>query len=181
LRLLDLVGHRSHEVIPAAALQKRYMFRPPASLRYANMPPLAQYFGSPSLALVRGPAHFDTKEKAKMSTACLFISWNRPVPGRDNEAYGMLMREGLAQIEKFHQEKWFESYEVIGLTPHNGTTNGFILLKGERAKLDELRRTDPFERFSMQMGRALDGYGVVPGVTLEGMRKVMERNPDMMK
>ena len=116
-----------------------------------------------------------------MATACLFISWNRPVAGRDNDAYGSLMRDGVAQIEKFHKEGWFESYEVIGLTPHNGTTNGFILLKGERAKLDELRRTDPFERFSMQLMRVMDGYGVVPVVTLEGMRKVQERNPDLLK
>jgi hypothetical protein len=116
-----------------------------------------------------------------MATACLFISWNRPMAGRENDAFGFLMREGLAQIEKFQKEGWFESHEVIALTPHNGTTNGFILLKGERAKLDELRRTDPFERLSMQLMRAMDGYGVVPGVTLEGMRKVQERNPDLVK
>ena len=33
----------------------------------------------------------------------------------------------------------------------------------------------------MQLGSVFDGYGVVPGVTLEGMRKVAERNPEIFK
>jgi len=31
----------------------------------------------------------------------------------------------------------------------------------------------------MQLGASLDGYGVVPGVTLEGLKKVRERNPQL--
>lgn len=116
-----------------------------------------------------------------MATACLFISWNRPIPGRESEAFSHLMEDSLQQVQKFQKEGWFESYDVVGLTPHNGTTNGFFLLKGERAKLDELRRGDSFERFSMQLMRLLDGYGVVPGVTLDGMKGVRDRNPDLMK
>jgi hypothetical protein len=54
-------------------------------------------------------------------------------------------------------------------------------LMGERAKLDELRRTDKFERFSMDLNVLFNGYGVIPGVTLEGMKKVAERNPDLLK
>lgn len=33
----------------------------------------------------------------------------------------------------------------------------------------------------MQLNRLFTGYGVIPGVTLEGMRKVADRNPDMLK
>lgn len=115
-----------------------------------------------------------------MATACLFIGWDRPRPGRD-AAYGQLMSETLDQLEKFQKEGWFESFDVIGLTPHCANLNAFVLLKGERAKLDELRRTDVFERFSMQLGQLFDGYGVVPGVTLEGFQKVMQRVPDILK
>lgn len=114
-----------------------------------------------------------------MANACLFIGFNRPIPGREAEAWTALNQEGIAQIERFQKEGWFESYDVIGLTPHFGATNNFVLLKGDRAKLDELRRSDSFERFSMRLSRVLDGYGVVPGVTLEGLRKASERNPDL--
>jgi hypothetical protein len=113
-----------------------------------------------------------------MATACLFIGYDRPVPGHEAEAFKTL-DASLAAIEGFKKEGWFESYEIIGLTPHSGNVNGFLLLKGERAKLDELRRTDAFERVSMKLARVLEGYGVVPGVTLEGLRKVQERNRDL--
>ena len=116
-----------------------------------------------------------------MANACLFIGYDRPVPGREAEAMKVLKEEALPQIEVFAKEGWFESYDLIGLTPHCSTLNGFLLLKGERAKLDELRRTDAFERFSMRLARVLQGYGVVPGVTLEGLKKVQERNADLFK
>lgn len=116
-----------------------------------------------------------------MATACLFISFNRPFPGREAEAYGKFERDVVGQMDQFRKEGWFESYEVIGLTPHAGELNGFILLSGDRAKLDELRRTDAFERFSMLWTRLLDRFGVVPGVTLEGLRKVRERQADLFQ
>lgn len=116
-----------------------------------------------------------------MANACLFIGWNRPYPGKEAEAYGFLLSEGVERIEKYEKDGWFESFEAGGLTAHGGDMNGFIILKGERAKLDELRRTDDFEQFAMKMGTLVDRLGVVPGVTLEGMRAVASRNPDFLK
>lgn len=116
-----------------------------------------------------------------MAMACLLIGWNRPVPGREREAYALLTGETLEHVEQWKRAGWFEDFDVIGLTPHCGDLNGVVLLKGERAKLDELRRTDDFERFSMRLGRLLTGYGVIPGVTLEGLKKVRERNPDLYR
>jgi hypothetical protein len=115
-----------------------------------------------------------------MATACLFIGFDRPVRGREAEAYGALQRELIPQLEGFEKEGWFETFDVIGLTPHCGTLNSFILLKGDRAKLDELRRSDAFERFSLRLAGMLEGYGVVAGVTLEGLKKVLARNPDLL-
>ena len=113
-----------------------------------------------------------------MATACLFLGWNRP--SSSGEGYG-IWGEVQERVAQFKKDGWCESYQLIGLTPHCGTMNGFILLLGDRAKLDELRRTDAFEKFSMRMGRAFDGYGVVPGVTQDGIKKVMDRNPEMFK
>jgi len=115
-----------------------------------------------------------------MSDACLFVAFDRPVPGRETEAWKAL--EGsLSVLEGLEKEGWFESFDVIGLTPHCGSVNGFLLLKGERAKLDELRRTDAFERLSMTLSRVLEGYGVVPGVTRDGLQKVQTRNQDLFR
>jgi hypothetical protein len=70
--------------------------------------------------------------------------------------------------------------ERVALTPHLGTLNGFILLFGERAKLDEMRRTDEFERFSIRLSMFFEGYGVVPGLNNEGLQKAMGRMKDLM-
>jgi len=116
-----------------------------------------------------------------MATAVLFIGWNRPIAGKEGEAFKFLMGEGAEVLAKFQKQGFFERTERVFLTPHCGTTNGMVLLFGERAKLDELRRTDEFERFSMQLMQLFDGYGVVPGLTGEGIDKAMSRNRDMMK
>jgi hypothetical protein len=116
-----------------------------------------------------------------MATAVLFIGWNRPIAGRQNEAFKFLMGEGQEILAKFQKAGYFERLERIALTPHCGTTNGMILLFGERAKLDELRRTDEFEHFSIQLLTLFEGYGVVPGLNGEGLDKAMARTKDLIK
>ena len=113
-----------------------------------------------------------------MATAFLFIGWNHPHVGMHKEAYGFVMGEGRELLAKWKKETRVESSEMFALTAHGGDLNGFITVKGERAKLDELRRTDEFERFSMRMSLLFDRYGVVPGVTEEGLTKVMARSPE---
>ena len=116
-----------------------------------------------------------------MATACLFIGWNRPYPGQHKEAFQFLMGNGREMLDKWKKEGRFESSRNFGLTAHGGDLNGFIVIEGNRDKLDELRRTDEFEKFSMQMGMMFDRFGVVPGVTQEGIEAVMKRNPDLAK
>jgi hypothetical protein len=116
-----------------------------------------------------------------MATAVLFLGWNRPIAGRENDAWKFMMGEGVETLGKFQKQGYFERLERIALTPHSGTTNGMILLFGERAKLDELRRTDEFERLSVQLMMLFDGYGVVPGLNAEGLDKALSRNKDLQK
>jgi hypothetical protein len=91
-----------------------------------------------------------------------------------DQAYRWLTSEGVDFIKK-GQGKWFERFETLGLTAHGGDLNGAVILFGERAKLDELRRTDEFEAFAMKMGSMFDHFGVVPGVNWDGMQAVMKR------
>ena len=115
-----------------------------------------------------------------MATALLFIGWNRPVPGKETEAWKYFMEEADAALTKFQKQGYFERVERVALTPHAGTLNGFVLLFGERAKLDELRRTDEFERFSIKLMTLFEGYGVVPGLNNEGLQKALGRTKDLM-
>jgi hypothetical protein len=114
-----------------------------------------------------------------MATAILFISWNRPHVGMEDKAYNWLTHEGLAYLKK-HEGKYFERTEFLGLTPHGGHVNGCVVLFGERARLDEFRRTDDFEAFAMKMSGMFDRFGVVPGVNWEGIQAVMKRRPKLV-
>jgi len=62
----------------------------------------------------------------------------RPGAGKEAEAWKHLIEEGDAALSKFQKQGYFER---VALTPPGGTVNGFLLLFGERAKLDEMRRT----------------------------------------
>ena len=109
-----------------------------------------------------------------MATAILFIGWNRPHLGMEEKAYRWLTAEGMSFLRSF-EGKQFERLEVLGLTAHGGDLNGAIVLFGERAKLDELRRRDDFEAFAMTMGGMFDRLGVIPGVNWDGIQAVMKR------
>ena len=116
-----------------------------------------------------------------MASAVLFIGWNRPLAGKESEAMRFVMGEGTEALARFEKQGYFERSERVFLTPHCGTTNGMMLLFGERAKLDELRRTDEFEKLSMKLSVLHTRYGVIPGVTGEGVRRFQDRNPDLVR
>ncbi|MCC6622779.1 MAG: hypothetical protein IT385_16075 [Deltaproteobacteria bacterium] len=110
-----------------------------------------------------------------MATAVLFIGWDRPATTHPQDAWKHLTEKALPALDGFQREGHFESKELVALTAHGGDLNGFILLFGERDKLDALRRTDAFEAFSMDMSAHFHRYGVVPGLNGAGIAKVMER------
>ena len=115
-----------------------------------------------------------------MATAILFISWNRPHVGMEDKAYGWLTTEGVSYLRKL-EGKNFERLETIALTPHGGNMNGLMILFGERAKLDELRRTDEFEALVMKMAGLFDGMSVVPGLNWDGIQAIMKRRPKLVE
>src|SRR5262245_28322749 len=109
-----------------------------------------------------------------MATAILFIGWNRPHVGMEDKAFQWLSSEGLAYL-KSQEGKRYERSEMFALTAHGGDLNGGFILFGERATLDEMRRTDEFEAFIMKVGSLFDRVGVVPGLNWEGIQAVMKR------
>ena len=114
-----------------------------------------------------------------MATAVLFIGWNRPHVGMEEKAFGWLTTEGIPYLRR-NEGKAFERIEMVALTAHGGDLNGAVLLFGERAKLDELRRTDEFEAFVMKLSGLFDRVGVVPGLNWEGIQAVMKRRPKIV-
>lgn len=115
-----------------------------------------------------------------MADAILLIGWNRPQGGQEEKAMSYVTGDGLNYLRGL-EGKYFERLEMIGLTAHGGDLNMAIILHGQRAKLDELRRTDEFEAFSFRLGSVVDRLRVVPGLSWEGIQKVMARMPSMQR
>jgi len=106
--------------------------------------------------------------------AVLFIGANRPVRGKENEAKALWMETG-AWLDAQQAAGFFTRWDGFWLTAHGGDMNSAFLVYGDRAKLDEWRRTDAFEAWVFRAGQVLDGMGVVPGVNYAAAKETMAR------
>jgi hypothetical protein len=106
--------------------------------------------------------------------AVLFIGANRPRPGKESEAKSLWLETG-SWLESQQQLGWFSRWDGFWLTPHGGDMNSAFCCYGDRAKLDEWRRTDAFEAWVFRAGMCLDNLGVVPGVSFSAARDTMDR------
>jgi hypothetical protein len=95
--------------------------------------------------------------------AVLFIGAKGPIVGREKEAMG-LWKETPAWLDAQQKAGWIARWDGFFLTPHGGDLNTAFVCYGERAKLDEWRRTDEFEAWVFRALMNFDNLGVVPGV-----------------
>jgi hypothetical protein len=108
--------------------------------------------------------------------AVLFIGANRPIPGKESEAMSLWM-ETHGFLDKARAAGWFSRWDGFWLTPHGGDLNSAFICYGDRAKLDEWRRTDEFEAWVFKVGTCLEGLGIIPGVNAAaGAEAVARRN-----
>ena len=107
-------------------------------------------------------------------TAVLFIGAKGPARGNEQQAQGF-WQETYGWLQAQQKSGWLTRFDGFFLTPHGGDLNGAWVCYGERAKLDEWRRTDEFEAWVFKATSVLDGFGVIPGVTGQGIHNAMQR------
>ena len=108
-----------------------------------------------------------------MSKNLIFVGWTRPIVGREKTA-GEHFQEFMGYVIQLQQEGIIDSFEPVLLTAHGGDLNGFILLRGEISKLQELKRTEAWTTHVTRAGMSTEGFGVINGVTGEGVSEQME-------
>lgn len=108
-----------------------------------------------------------------MSKSVIFVGWNRTIPGREKEA-GELFQEIMGYVIQLEQEGTIDSFEPVLLTAHGGDLNGFVLIRGEISKLQELKRTEAWRTHVTRAILHTEGFGVIDGVTGEGVSEQME-------
>jgi hypothetical protein len=109
-----------------------------------------------------------------MADRVLFIGWNRAAVGREQEAM-RLWQKAMEYYSKLQADGRIESFEPVILTAHGGDLNGFVILKGDAAKLSEIRREDSFIDLTIEAGYCLEGFGIVVGYVGDGLTDVFGR------
>jgi hypothetical protein len=107
-----------------------------------------------------------------MADDALFLGWGQVVRGREGKAVDVF-NESIQYYGKLQQEGKLESFEPWFLTPHGGDLDGFILLRGTRAQLDEILANPEFESLQARVGMIVDGLGIVPAATGDSLARLM--------
>ncbi len=95
-----------------------------------------------------------------MADAALFVGFGQPARAREPQALD-LFREALRFFSLLGERGEIESFEPVLLEPHGGDLGGFILIRGRRDQLDQLRAREEFRRIMTRAGLVIDQFGVV--------------------
>jgi hypothetical protein len=109
-----------------------------------------------------------------MAGEALFLGWGPVVRGRELKALEVF-RETVEYYGRLQQEGRIDSFEPVLIAPHGGDLAGFVLLRGERAKLDEIRTSEDFERLLVRAASVVDNVGAINAVTGEALAQGMAR------
>ena len=109
-----------------------------------------------------------------MANAALFLGWNRAIPGREQQATN-LFGKAVEYYTRAQSEGKIESFDPVLLSAHGGDLNGFMLIKGDAAKLYEFRREDTFVEYIIEAEFCLESVGVIDGYIGEAISAVLSR------
>jgi hypothetical protein len=107
-----------------------------------------------------------------MAGDALFLGWGPVVRGRELKALEVF-QETLTYYGILQQEGRIDSFEPVLIAPHGGDLAGFILLRGSRGSLDEVRSSDEFRRLVARAGSIVDDIGVIDAYTGEALGQQM--------
>lgn len=100
----------------------------------------------------------------------VFIGFGYPARGRE-EAAARVFGELVQFLTTQSQQGNVESIEPCFLQPHGGDLGGFVLVRGERATLDQMVATDEFQRLATRAQMIVDDFGVVNATLGAGIEK----------
>jgi hypothetical protein len=113
-----------------------------------------------------------TSKEGEMADEALFIGWGDVVRGRESKALDVF-NESLQYYARLQQDGTVESFDAWFLAPHGGDLAGFILLRGERERLDDVQRSAEFELLMTRAGMIVDRVGVVNAYTGEALGRLV--------
>ncbi|MGA9284721.1 MAG: hypothetical protein WBV85_04700 [Solirubrobacteraceae bacterium] len=107
-----------------------------------------------------------------MAGDALFLGWGPVVRGRELKALEVF-QETLAYYASLQQDGRIDGFEPVLLALHGGGPAGFILLRGSRASLDEVRSSEEFRRLVARAASIVDEVGVIDAYTGDALAQQM--------
>ncbi len=107
-----------------------------------------------------------------MADEALFIGWGEVVRGREQKAVEVF-NESVQYYGQLQESGKIEGFEAFFLASHGGDLGGFILLRGERERLDEVQRSPEFERLQTRVAMIVDRSGTVNAYTGDALGRLM--------
>ncbi|HLM26093.1 MAG TPA: hypothetical protein VK304_03905 [Thermoleophilaceae bacterium] len=107
-----------------------------------------------------------------MADDALFLGWGEVVRGRETKAVEVF-NEAMQYYGQLQQDGKIEGFEAYFLGPHGGDLGGFVLLHGDRATLDEIERSEEFERLQTRTAMIVERSGAVPAFTGNALARAM--------
>ena len=107
-----------------------------------------------------------------MAGEALFLGWGPVVRGRELKALE-IFQETLAYYGTLQQDGRIDSFEPVLLGPHGGELAGFIVLRGARTSLDEIRSSEEFRRLVVRAAAIVDDVGVIDAYTGDALAQQM--------
>jgi len=95
-----------------------------------------------------------------MTNYGLFLGWNRAVPGREMDSIE-LFGSFSKYVDGLKAQGTIDSHEPCMLDMHGGDLNGFWMIRGERAKLEQLMESDEWNMWMAKANYTMNGFGVV--------------------
>ena len=109
-----------------------------------------------------------------MASHVVMFGWNRSLPGRE-----MISAQHFREFSEYlgvqTKKGFIESVDTVFLDPYAGTLNGFFLLRGEPAKLNELLGSEEWAQHQVRALLHLDGTCIVRGYTGAAIGERMEQ------
>ena len=93
----------------------------------------------------------------------LFIGWGAPVYGREEKGLSVFA-ESIEYYGKLQGEGRIESFEAALLDPHGGDLEGFVLVRGTRQQMADLRGDPEFRRLVTRASLIIQSLGIVDAV-----------------
>ena len=111
-----------------------------------------------------------------MANAALFIGWGQVARGRERQAL-QVFNEAIQYYMELLRRGEIESFEPVALEPHGGDLQGFVLVRGGREKLNQLRHSEEFLRLNARAGFIIDSFGVVGADVGEEVQRLYANFP----